>query len=93
MVGIRALACAISAGLSEEVEDDDGKIRVKAAVGFHTCRHSCASLLFDAGRNIKQVSTWLGHADPAFTLPTYVHPLDEGIGGPLDIEVAEGVAV
>ena len=33
------------------------------------------------GRNIKQVSRWLGHADPAFTLRTYVHLMDEGIGG------------
>lgn len=26
-------------------------------------------------------SEWLGHADPAFTLRTYVHLLDEGVGG------------
>jgi hypothetical protein len=24
---------------------------------------------------------WLGHADPAFTLRTYVHLMDEGVGG------------
>jgi integrase len=50
------------------------------AVGFHTFRHTCASLLFEAGRNVKQVSDWLGHHDPAFTLSTYVHLMDEGIG-------------
>jgi len=50
-------------------------------VSFHAFRHTCASLLFDEGRNIKQVSEWLGHADPAFTLRTYVHLLDEGVGG------------
>lgn len=50
-------------------------------IGFHTFRHSCASLLIEEGRNIKQVSGWLGHADPAFTLRTYVHLMDEGIGG------------
>lgn len=71
---------AISVGLSEEVTDGEGKTRIKPSVGFHSLRHSCASLLFDAGRNIKQVSAWLGHADPAFTLRTYVHLLDEGIG-------------
>ncbi len=49
-------------------------------VSFHTFRHTCASLLFDAGRNVKQVSEWLGHADPSFTLSTYVHLLDDGIG-------------
>jgi D-alanyl-D-alanine carboxypeptidase (penicillin-binding protein 5/6) len=37
----------------------------------HTLRHTCASLLFANGRNIRQVSDWLGHADPAFTLRTY----------------------
>ncbi len=49
-------------------------------VSFHTFRHTCASLLFENGRNVKQVSEWLGHADPSFTLSTYVHLLDEGIG-------------
>jgi integrase len=50
-------------------------------VSFHTFRHTCASLLFENGRNVKQVSEWLGHADPSFTLSTYVHLLDDGIGG------------
>lgn len=49
-------------------------------VGFHTFRHTCASLLFEGGKDIKQVSAWLGHADPAFTLRTYIHLLDGGIG-------------
>jgi integrase len=50
-------------------------------VSFHTLRHTCASLLFDAGRNVRQVQEWLGHSDPSFTLRTYVHLMDEGIGG------------
>ena len=49
-------------------------------VSFHTFRHTCASLLFEGGKNIKQVSRWLGHADPAFTLRTYVHLMDDGLG-------------
>jgi integrase len=49
-------------------------------VSFHTFRHTCASLLFAGGKNVVQVSEWLGHADPAFTLRTYVHLLDEGLG-------------
>jgi integrase len=51
--------------------------------GFHTFRHTCASLLFDSGRNAVQVQRWLGHHSPAFTLATYVHLLDGDIGGPL----------
>jgi hypothetical protein len=29
---------------------------------------------------VKQVQEWLGHATPSFTLETYVHLMDEGIG-------------
>ncbi len=50
------------------------------AIGFHTFRHTCASLLFDAGRNIKQIQEWLGHHDPGFTLSTYVHLVDSDLG-------------
>lgn len=49
-------------------------------VTFHTFRHTCASLLFEAGRNIRQVAEWLGHTDPSFTLRTYVHLMDGGLG-------------
>lgn len=49
-------------------------------VTFHSFRHACSSLLFAAGRDVKQVAAWLGHADPAFTLRTYVHLMDEGVG-------------
>jgi integrase len=49
-------------------------------VHFHTFRHTCASMLFEAGKNIRQVCDWLGHADPAFTLRTYVHLIDSGLG-------------
>ena len=49
-------------------------------VGFHTFRHTCASLLFEAGKDVKQVQEWLGHADPGFTLRTYFHLMDDGLG-------------
>jgi integrase len=32
-------------------------------VSFHTFRHTCASLLFEAEKNVRQVADWLGHAD------------------------------
>jgi integrase len=53
--------------------------------GWHTLRHTCASLLFAEGRNAVQVQRWLGHHSPAFTLSTYVHLLDEDLGEPLDV--------
>jgi integrase len=61
-------------------------------VTFHSFRHTCASLLFEAGRNVKQVSEWLGHADPSFTLRTYVHLMDEGVGDAEFLDSAVGTA-
>jgi integrase len=54
-----------------------------AWAGFHTFRHTCASLLFASGRNAVQVQHWLGHHSAAFTLSTYVHLLEGDIGEPL----------
>jgi len=45
--------------------------------GFHTLRHTCATMLFREGANAKQVQVWLGHHSPSFTLDTYVHLLPE----------------
>ncbi len=69
---------------------DDSKLRkvlaraAKAAgvpwVTPHTFRHTLASILFAEGRNAKQVAAWLGHRDPAFTIRTYIHLLDDGLG-------------
>lgn len=57
---------------------------------FHTLRHTCASLLFEEGRNLAQVAGWLGHADPAFTLRTYVHLMDGGLGDAGFLDTAVG---
>jgi integrase len=53
--------------------------------GFHTFRHTCASMLFDRGANAKQVQRWLGHHSPSFTLDTYVHLLEDDLGEPLSM--------
>ena len=57
-------------------------------VGFHSFRHTCASLLFAQGRNAVQVQRWLGHHSAAFTLSVYVHLLDGDLGEPLALSVA-----
>ena len=49
-------------------------------IGFHTFRHTCASMLLESGKNIRQIAAWLGHTDPAFTLRTYTHLMDDGLG-------------
>jgi integrase len=50
--------------------------------GFHTFRHTCATMLFRHGLNAKQVQMWLGHHSPAFTLATYVHLLPDDLPSP-----------
>ena len=69
---------AIAAGLC--VPRGVGRPTAESWVSFHTFRHTCASLLFEAGKDVKQVQEWLGHADPGFTLRTYVHLMDDGLG-------------
>jgi integrase len=41
--------------------------------GMHALRHFYASVLLDAGENVKALSGYLGHADAGFTLRTYTH--------------------
>lgn len=59
-------------------------------IGFHTFRHTCASMLLDSGKNIRQVAVWLGHTDPAFTLRTYTHLMDSGLGDVAFLDTAVG---
>jgi integrase len=78
---------AVEAGLGEWVPYRDGrgkeKRRAESWVGFHTFRHSCATLLFTKGQwNAKQVQIQLGHHSPAFTLATYVHLLPGDLPDP-----------
>ena len=40
---------------------------------FHDLRHSCASILYDKGWNLKDIQEWLGHADIETTWGIYTH--------------------
>ncbi len=40
---------------------------------FHDLRHSCASILYDKGWDLKDIQTWLGHADIQTTANIYTH--------------------
>jgi integrase len=42
-------------------------------IRFHELRHSCASLLISMGFSLKEVQSWLGHADIQMTANTYGH--------------------
>jgi integrase len=54
--------------------------------GFHTLRHTFASLHIARGTNVVQLSRLLGHHAPSFTLDVYSHLLEDGVGAPLDLE-------
>ena len=43
------------------------------AIRLYDLRHCYASQFLQAGGNIRRLSEYLGHADPAFTLRTYAH--------------------
>ena len=55
------------------------------AVGFHTLRHTCASMLIESGLSPLRLQRWMGHHSPAFTLETYGHLIDGDLGPALDL--------
>lgn len=42
-------------------------------IGLHECRHTFASLMIAADVNMKQLSTWMGHATIVITMDRYGH--------------------
>jgi integrase len=44
-------------------------------VKFHGCRHTCATLLLQAGTPVHVVAQRLGHAKVTMTLEVYAHAL------------------
>ncbi len=53
--------------------------------GFHTFRHTFASLHLSQGTNLLQLSRALGHHSPAFTLTRYTHLLPGDEAPALDV--------
>ena len=72
---------AVRAGIGQWIKTPKGR-RADTWVGFHTFRHTCASMLFRAGWNAAQVQRHLGHHKASFTLDTYIHLLDEDVPEP-----------
>ena len=43
---------------------------------YHQLRHTCATLLYNAGVGLKEAQAWLGHSSITVTMDIYTH-LDE----------------
>ena len=50
-------------------------------IRLHDARHTCGTLMHMQGQPIIVIAQWLGHADPAFTLRTYVHANNDALRG------------
>jgi len=71
------------AGIIPEPEKDQrGRARYSTTrrEGIHQLRHYFASVMLAGGVSIKELSEYLGHADPAFTLRVYAHLLPSSHG-------------
>ncbi|MFI1160208.1 tyrosine-type recombinase/integrase [Streptomyces sioyaensis] len=62
----------VSAGIIPERVPGE-RYKLSREHGMHALRHYYASVLLDAGENIKALAEYLGHSDPGFTLRTYTH--------------------
>jgi len=65
--GYRFEALARKAGLS--------------VIRLHDTRHTCGTLMHLRGVPIAVISAWLGHANAAFTIKTYVHSQNDALTG------------
>lgn len=48
-------------------------------IRLHDARHTCGTLMHLQGVPIAVISEWLGHADSAFTMRTYIHSQDDAL--------------
>ena len=55
---------------------------------FHTLRHTCAALLIEAGASALRLQRWICHHSAAFTLDTYGHLMQDGLGPSLELSEA-----
>ncbi|WP_157997270.1 tyrosine-type recombinase/integrase [Kribbella rubisoli] len=70
-------ALAAAGVIPPPYKDSRGRRRFKTdrTTGLHALRHYFASITLADGVNIKELSEYLGHHDPGFTLQMYTHML------------------
>jgi integrase len=81
----RAGAASDQGGLRRRVLVPAAERAGLTGVGFHTLRHTCASMLIESGLSPLRLQRWMGHHSPAFTLETYGHLIDGDLGPALDL--------
>lgn len=70
-------ALAMAGVIPPPYKDSRGRRRFKTdrTTGLHALRHYFASITLADGVNVKELSEYLGHYDPGFTLQMYTHML------------------
>ncbi|MFI5958412.1 site-specific integrase [Cryptosporangium sp. NPDC051539] len=56
-----------------------GRQRTRRSPAAHDARRTCGTLLHLQGVPVAVIAAWLGHADAAFTMRTYVHPQEDAL--------------
>ena len=80
------------ASVNQFFKKSASKAGITKHVSSHSCRHSFASHLFEAGVDIKYIQVLLGHADPKST-EVYIHVSNKtllGIHSPFDVPEGGG---
>jgi integrase len=81
---------AVRAGIGEWVETEKGE-RAETWVGFHTFRHTCATLkIVEEGWSLEQVQVFLGHKSWQTTARYYAHLRSTDAPVPAPIRGVEG---
>lgn len=62
-----------AAGVISDRKEGEASYASAREHGMHALRHFYASVLLDAGENIKALASYLGHSDPGLTLRVYAH--------------------
>ncbi len=74
---------AIGEPLHPETISDKWEALIRTAnvprIRLHDARHTCGTLLHLQGVPVAVIAAWLGHADAAFTMRTYVHSQEDAL--------------
>lgn len=66
-------ACAVKLNGCTKRWQPKGHVWKDFTIRCHDLRHTFATMLYDAGVDIKTAQRWLGHTDPALTMRIYTH--------------------